>query len=642
MTPHEILKTYFGHTSFRPGQETVIDALLAGRDVMAVMPTGAGKSACYQIPALMAEGTTLVISPLISLMKDQVHALCESGVPAAYINSSLTPAQYDRVCDRMAAGGYKLVYVAPERLDVPSFAALCESLVIPYVAVDEAHCVSQWGQDFRPGYLHIARFIESLPTRPVVGAFTATATDRVREDIVRLLGLRNPLSLITGFDRPNLYFAVRHAGPKKKPEVLEEFLREHEGLSGIVYCSTRAGVEAVCERLCIGGFNATAYHAGMSDNDRRESQDDFLYDRKTVMVATNAFGMGIDKSNVSFVVHYNMPRSMEAYYQEAGRAGRDGTSADCLMLYTPGDYQTARYLIESGEPNPDMDDEQLAVHHAQELERLARMSRYATATDCLRRSILAYFGESLPADYADEEDEGTPARCGNCSNCRDGLAVVDITREAQIILSCIKRTREQYGQVLITRILRGSRADRVLELGLDKQTTFGLLKQYNTAYIKALIARLTDIDAIVIEGEEYPVLKCGPAAEGILFDHKPVKVPMRTDLERESKSGRRERELAERIERRRKSSVGGERVLRAGSSDPDLYRALADLRMELASAQRIPVFYIFSNATLEDMCIRRPTTRAEFLEVSGVGAAKLEKYGDAFLACIAAYLGDLG
>ncbi len=632
MNQYDVLKTYFGHTSFRPGQETVIHALLAGRDVMAVMPTGAGKSACYQIPALMAEGTTLVISPLISLMKDQVQSLCQAGVPAAYINSSLTPVQYDRVCERMAAGAYKLVYVAPERLDVPSFLELCQYLTIPYIAVDEAHCVSQWGQDFRPGYLHIARFIQALWTRPVVGAFTATATDRVRDDIMRLLGLSDPLSLTTGFDRPNLYFGVRHARPRKKPEVLEEFLREHEGLSGIVYCSTRAGVEEVCERLTADGFNATAYHAGMSDNARRDSQDDFLYDRRTVMVATNAFGMGIDKSNVSYVVHYNMPKSMEAYYQEAGRAGRDGTAADCLLLYTPGDYQTGRFLIEKSERNPDLDEEQMAAHRARELERLAHMASYATSTDCLRRTILRYFGEDLPAMYVDGEDtDGEVSACGNCSNCREGLRTEDITREAQIILSCIKRTREQYGQVLITRIVRGSRSERVLELGLENQTTFGLLKQYNAAYIKRLIARLCELDAIRVVGEDYPILVCGPAADGILFHGEAVSMTVRTDLERESRAGRRERELSDRLEKRRSSRTGP----RAGGSDPALYRALAALRQTLAEAQHVPAFYIFSNATLEDMCVRKPRTRAEFLEVSGVGQAKLEKYADAFLACIA-------
>ncbi len=635
MTRHDILKTYFGHTSFRPGQETVIDALCAGRDVMAVMPTGAGKSACYQIPALMSEGTTLVISPLISLMKDQVRALCESGVSAAYINSSLTPAQYDRVCERMAMGAYKLVYVAPERLDVPSFLALCQRLNIPFIAVDEAHCVSQWGQDFRPGYLHIARFIEALPNRPTVGAFTATATDRVREDIVCLLDLRAPLSLTTGFDRPNLSFAVRHARPKKKPEVLAEFLREHEALSGIVYCSTRACVEEVCDRLCTDGFNATAYHAGMPDAARRESQDDFLYDRKTVMVATNAFGMGIDKSNVSYVVHYNMPKSMEAYYQEAGRAGRDGTDADCLLLYTPGDYQTGRYMIENGERNPDLDDEQLAAHHARELERLAHMAGYATTTECLRRYILRYFGEELPADYADGEGGGVPHRCGNCSNCLDGFATVDITREAQIILSCIKRTREQYGQVLITHILRGAKSQRVLDLGLNTQTTYGLLKADSLPYIKAMIARLIELDAIRVEGEDYPILVCGSAAAGILFEHVPVEMAVRADLDRESKAGRREREVAERLETRKRAARG---TVRAGNADPALYRALSDLRFELAGEQHIPAFYIFTNATLEDMCLRKPTTRAEFLEVAGVGQAKLERYGDAFLACIAAHL----
>ncbi len=645
MNRYDTLKAYFGHTSFRPGQEPVIESLLAGRDVMAVMPTGAGKSACYQIPALMCEGTTLVISPLISLMKDQVENLCQAGISAAYINSSLTAAQYDRVCERMAMGAYKLVYVAPERLDVPAFLALCQSLVIPFVAVDEAHCVSQWGQNFRPGYLHIARFIRALRVRPVVGAFTATATDRVRSDIVRLLELRAPVSVTTGFDRPNLYFGIRHAKPKMKSGVLKQFLREHEGLSGIVYCSTRMGVEEVSADLIAEGFRATAYHAGMSDADRRESQEDFLFDRRTVMVATNAFGMGIDKSNVSFVVHYNMPGSMEAYYQEAGRAGRDGTEADCLLLYTPGDYQTARFLIENSERNPDLDEEAMAIHRTRELERLSHMANYATTSECLRRYILRYFGETLPGEYlpdnagaADILPDGSPCRCGNCSNCREGLLTADITTESQMILSCIKRTRERLGRSLITQILRGAKSRRVLEAGLNTQTTYGLLAQYNAAYIKHMMNRLIELDAIRVEGEEYPVLTLGPAAADILFHGERVTVSVRPDLDRASRKGRRERESAERFSERREAhrTAGTEKkTARAGESDPALYRALADLRAELAAAQRIPAFYIFTNATLEDMCIRKPATKKEFLEISGVGEAKLARYGEVFLACIA-------
>ncbi len=642
MDKYEALRHYFGHTSFRPGQEPVIDSLLSGRDVMAVMPTGAGKSACYQIPALVSEGVTLVISPLISLMKDQVNALCQSGVPAAYINSSLTAAQYDRVCDRMAAGAYRLVYVAPERLDVPSFVDICRALTIPFVAVDEAHCVSQWGQDFRPGYLHIRRFIEALPTRPTVGAFTATATDKVREDIIRLLGLCAPYAITTGFDRPNLWFGVKHARPKEKPAVLSAFLHEREGQSGIIYCSTRAGVEEVADMLTSAGFDATAYHAGMSDADRRENQDDFLYDRKTIMVATNAFGMGIDKSNVSFVVHYNMPKSMEAYYQEAGRAGRDGTAADCLMLYTPGDYQTARFLIENSEPNPDLDEEAVACVRARDLDRLRHMAGYATTTGCLRQYILAYFGETLtpstdPVAYTAEDGHISSTGCGNCSNCQGGLTTVDITTEAQMVLSCIARTGQRLGQVLIGQILRGAKSQRILELGLDRQTTYGLMKDRSTPFIKQIIAYLIEIDAIRVSDGEYPTLSLGPAAQDILYKRIPVHMTLRADLDRESKKGKKERERAERISR---GSTAARRTAGDGSSvsDSDLYRALADLRMELATAQKIPPFYIFSNATLEDMCRKKPTTPEEFLEVNGVGEAKLKRYGDAFLGCILYHL----
>ena len=624
-----ILKTYFGHDTFRPGQEAVIDSLLSGRDVMAVMPTGAGKSACYQIPALMLEGVTLVISPLISLMKDQVNTLTQSGVPAAYINSSLTPAQYDRVCYNMANGVYKLVYVAPERLDVPSFVEVCRGLTIPLVAVDEAHCVSQWGQDFRPGYLHIARFIRALPIRPTVGAFTATATDHVREDIMRLLELRAPYGLTTGFDRPNLWFGIKHSKPKDKPVALAAFLHEREGESGIVYCSTRAGVEEVCESLCRAGFDATAYHAGMSDTDRRQNQEDFLYDRKTVMVATNAFGMGIDKSNVSFVVHYNMPKSMEAYYQEAGRAGRDGTAADCLLLYTPGDVQTARFMIENSDPNPDLTEEEVLAVRARDLDRLRRMSDYANTPGCLRSYILNYFGEDLPAIYADGEGA---CGCGNCSNCTGGLATADITIEAQMVLSCIARTGQRLGLVLIGQILRGSHSERILEMGLDKQTTFGLMKKYSTLYIKQIIKALIGQGYIRMTEGEYPILVLTETSGDILYKRIPVTMRYPADMETESRAAKKERRDTER------AAARSRRVATPGGSDPDLYKALADLRFELAQAQNVPAFYIFSNATLEDMCARLPRTPAEFLSVSGVGQAKLDRYGALFLERIAAYL----
>ena len=397
------LKTYFGHDAFRPGQETLIDALPQGRDALGVMPTGAGKSMCYQIPALLLDGVALVVSPLISLMKDQVAALIASGVRAAYLNSSLTPGQMDRALENARQGVYKVIYVAPERLDTAGFLRFAQQARISLIAVDEAHCVSQWGQDFRPNYLKIADFVASLPKRPPVGAFTATATLRVREDIQRLLQLRNPQVSVTGFDRPNLYFEVLR--PKKRFQALVELLRERPFDSGVIYCSTRKNVEDVCEKLVATGFAAARYHAGLSDEERQRNQEDFQYDRARIMVATNAFGMGIDKSNVRYVIHYNMPKSMEAYYQEAGRAGRDGEDAECILLYNGQDIITAKYLINNGEPNPELTPQQQAEVRAQDMRRLQQMIDYATGGGCLRGMILRYFGEKAPV------------RCEHCSAC---------------------------------------------------------------------------------------------------------------------------------------------------------------------------------------------------------------------------------
>lgn len=397
------LKTYFGHDAFRPGQEPLIDALLQGRDALGVMPTGAGKSMCYQIPALMLEGTALVVSPLISLMKDQVAALIANGVRAAYLNSSLTPGQMERALENARRGLYKIIYVAPERLDTAGFMSFARQAKLSLIAVDEAHCVSQWGQDFRPTYLKIADFVAGLPVRPPVGAFTATATMRVREDILRLLRLQQPQVSVTGFDRPNLYFEVLR--PKKRFRTLVELLRERPFDSGVIYCATRKNVEDVCEKLLAEGFAASRYHAGLSDEERQRNQEDFQYDRARIMVATNAFGMGIDKSNVRYVIHYNMPKSMEAYYQEAGRAGRDGEEAECILLYNGQDIITAKYLINNGEPNPELTPQQQAAIRAQDMRRLQQMIDYATGNGCLRGSILRYFGEKAPE------------RCDNCSQC---------------------------------------------------------------------------------------------------------------------------------------------------------------------------------------------------------------------------------
>ncbi len=402
----ETLKYYFGHNAFRPGQEQLVDALLSGHDALGVMPTGAGKSLCYQIPALMVQGITLVISPLISLMKDQVAALKSAGVPAAYLNSSLTAAQLDLATERARQGAYRIIYVAPERLETASFRAFARSAPIRIIAVDEAHCVSQWGQDFRPNYLKIADFIASLPCRPAVGAFTATATDRVRSDIIRLLQLQNPVYAATGFDRPNLYFEV--AQPKSKYEALRTVLRQKRGESGIVYCATRKTVEEVTDKLIADGYAAGRYHAGLSDAERERNQEDFQYDRVQVMVATNAFGMGIDKSNVRFVIHYNMPRSMEAYYQEAGRAGRDGEAAECVLLYSGQDIITGKWMLAHAEPNPELSPQEQATVRRQDLQRLYQMVDYCTKSTCLRASILRYFGQTAQE------------KCGACSRCTGG------------------------------------------------------------------------------------------------------------------------------------------------------------------------------------------------------------------------------
>ena len=457
MEKQALLKQHFGHSTFRPGQEALMDALLTGRDVLGVMPTGAGKSMCYQLPALLLRGITLVVSPLISLMKDQVAALAQVGIPAAYINSSLTTGQYHEVFRRARMGAYKIIYMAPERLGTDALHGLAQEQEISLLAVDEAHCVSQWGQDFRPSYLKIAEFVASLPKRPVVGAYTATATDAVKRDIETLLGLQDPLRMTTGFDRPNLSFEV--VRPKSKDSYLSAFVQGRRGQSGIVYCATRKAVETVCENLREQGIAATRYHAGLEDGERRQNQEDFVYDRAPVMVATNAFGMGIDKSNVSFVVHYNMPKNIESYYQEAGGAGRGGEPAPCVLLFAEGDVQMARFLILNSEENEALTEEERERVRQRELQRLSRMVLYCTTVDCLRGNLLQYFGEVAPST------------CGNCGNCMGELVQQDITIEAQKILSAVVRVEKKYpngfGEMLLVRMLHGSKEQRVRELGLD-------------------------------------------------------------------------------------------------------------------------------------------------------------------------------
>ena len=517
MDKYSILKQYYGHGAFRAGQEELIDSILSGRDALCVMPTGGGKSLCYQIPALLLPGITLVVSPLISLMKDQVAALKSAGVPAAYINSSLTSEQIRTVYARTRKGAYKLIYVAPERLETNSFLSLMQEMDVSFLAVDEAHCISQWGQDFRPSYLGIVDFINALPRRPIVAAYTATATKQVQSDILRLLQLQSPYRIVTGFDRPNLYFDVRR--PKNKFSALAALIDERRGRSGIVYCATRAAVERVCDSLCDRGIAATRYHAGLTDEERQQNQDDFQFDRKTVMVATNAFGMGIDKSNVSFVIHYNMPKSLEAYYQEAGRAGRDGENADCVLLFAPADVETARFLIENGGADQ-LSEEDAALVRKRDYERLQAMTGYCKSVDCLRGRLLDYFGQIHPAS------------CGNCSNCKATYQTEDITLSAQMILSCVMRIRERLGyyvgKTLVIQVLRGSRDQRLLSLGLASLSTYGLMDKTSPSVIERYIEYLESAGYLEVD-QRYSTLRPTKKTSAVLFDGECVLMQKRVE-----------------------------------------------------------------------------------------------------------------
>ncbi len=595
-----VLKQYFGHSSFRPGQEGVVDAILQKRDALCVMPTGAGKSVCYQVPALMFSGTTLVISPLISLMKDQVRSLTQNGIRGAYLNSSLTPLQHTKVLANIKNSAYKIIYVAPERLEVPDFLNACRSIKIDLIAVDEAHCISQWGQDFRPSYLKIAEFVSALGYRPVISAFTATATAKVKEDIEKSLKLKAPFRITTGFDRPNLKFEVLR--PKKKFEQLIEILKGHADDSGIIYCSTRKTVEDVGNKLSQLGLPATIYHAGLGDEVRKNNQDDFVYDRKTIMVATNAFGMGIDKSNVSYVIHYNMPKDVESYYQEAGRAGRDGANAECILLYSKADVGTNQFLIENSLPNPDLTDEQRRLLKERDYERLKQMTFYSTMNTCLRGFILNYFGEKAMK------------HCGNCSTCLTEFEDVDITVNVQKILSCIKRTGERFSKKIICDVLIGKKSKKLLRLGLDSQTTYGIMKEYKPPRVKEII------DFLEFEGYIKPVesgsqsLMATAKANPVLFRNE--KVTMKVAKQKATPTKKAESKTAEE------------------TIDITLLARLKALRRELADEKNVPAYIVFSDATLIDMCKKLPTTNDELLAVSGVGKVKLRQYGDRFLQVI--------
>ena len=599
------LKHYFGHDAFRNGQEPLIDAIMGGRDALGVMPTGAGKSVCYQLPAVMLPGTTLVISPLISLMKDQVAALTAMGIPAACINSMLSTEEYTEVLGRGSRGDYKILYVAPERLTSAGFQRFCQSLSVPLVAVDEAHCVSQWGQDFRPSYLDIAGFIEGLPRRPVVGAFTATATDAVKADIIKLLALRDPVCVTTGFDRPNLFFDVKM--PRDKFSWVLDYVRRHGEQAGIVYCATRKAVDQTCQKLVQHGVSATRYHAGLDDDERRRNQEDFVYDRRRVMVATNAFGMGIDKSNISFVLHYNMPKNIESYYQEAGRAGRDGSAAQCVLLFSAGDVQTAKYLINAPSENEALSEAERQEIRRQDMERLRQMTGYCKTSGCYRRFLLNYFGEH------------STERCGSCGNCTAQTRRTDITVQAQKILSGVARVERRFpgslGTTLIVRMLHGSKEQRVMQLGLDDFSTYGIMRDTDRMKIREYIDVLVEQGYLVQTSGSFPVLQTTDRAWEVLRGKARVAYAMRE-------------ERAEPTSRRRTAER------RAAAPEDSLFEALRGLRTELARAEGVPAYVVFSNATLADMAAKRPTDMVDFMDVSGVGEYKAARYGRAFLEAI--------
>ena len=600
-----LLKEYFGHSCFREGQEGLIDAILAGRDVIGIMPTGVGKSVCYQIPALMQDGVAIVVSPLISLMKDQVNSLIQSGIRAAYLNSSLTLSQYDAAIANAKRGMYKLIYVAPERLCTPSFLGLAASVKISLIAVDEAHCVSQWGQDFRPSYMRIPEFVSRLSYRPVIAAFTATATKAVKQDIALMLRLREPYSVTTGFDRKNLLFEV--VRPSNKLDEAMEIIDRNKGRSGIIYCSTRKTVESVCEKLRLKGYSCLRYHAGLSDEERRQNQDDFIYDRVQMMVATNAFGMGIDKSNVGFVIHYNMPKNLESYYQEAGRAGRDGEQAECVLLYSSSDVQTNMFLINNSNENAETDEDTLEMLRRRDIERLRLMNMYCTTTGCLREYILNYFGEA------------TEGYCGNCSNCRSGYEEADVTLEAQKILSCVYRLaqrRTALGARMVSDILRGSEASKVVRSGYDTLSTYGIMKDSSSSQIRYITEGLEHMGYLKTSGE-YSVLVLTADAKRVLTGGEKVmmKLPKKKKKEKHAK-------LTDGVY----------------SFNSELFGRLKKLRTELAAEAGMPAYIIFTDTSLRDICVKLPQDEEELLDCSGIGRSKQKRYGRKVIEVVKGFL----
>lgn len=601
-TPQEALKVLFGYDAFRPGQESVIDSILSGKDVCAIMPTGAGKSVCYQIPAMLLPGITLVISPLISLMQDQVKALNEAGIAAAFINSSLSERAFHETVKKTRNGDYKILYVAPERLVTEGFMELAKTIEISMVTVDEAHCISQWGQDFRPSYMNISQFVDMLEERPVVSAFTATATENVREDIICTLGLQDPFVLVNGFDRENLFFQVEK--PKSKEQYILDYVASHESESGIIYCATRKNVDNLYNLLESKGFSVAKYHAGMGTEERKRMQDDFVFDFTSIVVATNAFGMGIDKSNVRYVIHYNMPQSMENYYQEAGRAGRDGLEAKCILLFSTQDIVINRLLLEHKEMT-DLSPEELATVKERDMQRLQSMERYCYTTECLRNYILKYFGENPEKP------------CGDCGNCLHTFETLDMTDAAKQIINCVYESRQRFGKTIIIDTVAGAKTARLAEIGAVNYKSYGVLASTN----KKLIRRL--VEQMVAEGYlrvgDYQVVKLG--------NFQALKDPETTVMVKITDDDK----LPQRAEKPKKKTNGKDALTAAGFKLFDKFR---ELRLQIAREENMPPYIIFSDKTLIDMAVKMPRSKSEMLEVSGVGENKYGKYGERFLRVI--------
>ncbi len=633
MDASQVLKQYFGYDSFRKGQSDIIEAILQGQDALAIMPTGAGKSVCYQVPAMLLSGITIVISPLISLMQDQVKSLNEAGINAAYINSTLSEQQMYKALDYAAQGKYKIIYVAPERLETMSFMTFAQKADISMVTIDEAHCISQWGQDFRPSYLKIVDFIDSLPERPVVSAFTATATSEVKTDIECILKLKSPKLVVTGFDRKNLYYSVEHLSGKKKDAYIAAYIKEHMDESGIIYCATRKNVDKLYDEFSSLGISVTKYHAGLDNETRKQNQDDFIYDRVQVVIATNAFGMGIDKSNVRYVIHYNMPQSMENYYQEAGRAGRDGGESQCILLFSAQDVIIDKFLLDSKEFEG-VEDEGRSVIRERDLHRLHTMEMYCKTTECLRNYILSYFGEKT----------GEP--CGNCGNCNNEYEQIDMTADAKWVINCLAETHGRFGLSIVLGTLLGAKRARLKEVGALNYKSYGKLSNRKEAELRLLIDQMINAGYVIQTDGEYSVLRMGDISP--LRDentHVYIKKAKKTYASELLKGGG--QTGGEAVSGNASAGTAGSRPAsraRKKSTDSltaagyELFERLRALRLVIAREEGVPPYIIFNDKTLIDMCEKLPVDADTMLSVSGVGQNKLMKYGSRFTEEISTFV----